>query len=77
MMAKQLPDMDYTSAQGARILAARVQDYWRSRGYLITTWVERDSKLEGKLRDYWVVRSNLYNARPLARSLPVMHPAIL
>jgi hypothetical protein len=53
---------DWMDGRGAAMLAARIKDYWRSRGYVISTSIiEVHSE---KAKSVFCVRSNLYNGLP-------------
>lgn len=66
-IAEPDPTEDWSSEEGARLLAAQIRNYWLNRGYYkIKTWVERgamrtpSSKARGTAAVYdWHVRSNI------------------
>lgn len=48
---------NYLTEEGARMLASRIQEFWRSLGYKgAAAWTEPAVKAE---KTYYVVRSNL------------------
>jgi hypothetical protein len=56
--------------QKAYAMAARLVDYWRERGFLVTSRVEKVSlkaSSSNSAKPHWLVRSDIVNGHPTKR----------
>ena len=56
--------LDHHTKEGAERLAGVVCDYWVRRGKAIQVWTEKEGFIPAMREGYWVIRSDLLNARP-------------
>lgn len=67
-----LDPLDGLTQADAHRLAARIVEFWASRGHAVTVRVERDT---GARRTGWVVRSDLFSRKtPSTASTPGGQP---
>jgi hypothetical protein len=61
-MGDRLTRIDPMSAKGAQLLAARIERYWRKRGYNVQTRIVHEGEISNS--SVYGVRTNLVNGHP-------------
>ena len=63
-------ERDYCTKEGAEVLAERIRNYWKDRGYEITTSITECGFHPTIRHSRWVVHSTLKDGLPVPRILP-------